>query len=512
MTLVAAVDIGASGGRVLTARVRPDRLDLTEAHRFPNTPLALPDGLHWDLGHLYSEVVEGLRAVAAAGDVPRSVAIDSWAVDYGLLDPAGRLLGLPYHYRDARTSPAVIAAVHAASDPDELYRANGLQFLPFTTLYQLAAEAGAGVGAGKPGPRTSAVLAGAARLLLVPDLFGYWLTGAQVAELTNASTTGLLDVRDQTWSAPLARLAGIEPGLLAPLVTPGTVIGGLRPGIAEQTGLPTSTAVTAVGSHDTASAVVGVPAEGENWAYISCGTWSLVGVELDAPVLTTASRRAGFTNEAGVDGRIRYLHNVMGLWMLQECLRQWAPRADQRPALLADLLGQAGALASGGPVIDPDDPQFLPPGDMPARVAAAARASGQREPAAPAEIVRCVLDSLAAAYARTIDTAETLSGRRVDVVHIVGGGSRNALLCQLTADALGRPVLAGPAEATAIGNILVQARAHGALSSPGGRGGDVSLDALRALVRRTTHPARYVPARSRPAPAAAPVLVRPGGD
>ncbi|OHV47835.1 rhamnulokinase family protein [Pseudofrankia sp. BMG5.36] len=488
MSLFAAVDLGASSGRVLAAHVGPGRLEASEVRRFPNTPLRLPDGLHWDVGHLYLEILAGLRALGEAHGQPRSIGVDSWAVDYGLLDGAGRLLGLPHHYRDARTGEAVLDAVHAATSPSALYPANGLQFLPFTTLYQLAAESAAGRGA----------LGAAATLLLIPDLLAYWLTGQRAAEVTNASTTGLLGAHDRTWSASLARLAGIRPEILPPLVTPGTVVGGLRPEAAEETGLAAGTPVTAVGSHDTASAVVGVPAEGENWAYISCGTWSLVGVELDAPVLTEDSRAAQFTNEAGVDGRTRYLHNVMGLWILQECLRTWR-RAGHRWAL-ADLLGQAAALPPSGPVVDPDAPEFLPPGDMPARVVAAARASGQREPRTPAEIVRCVLDSLAAAYARAVRAAEHLSGRRVDVVHLVGGGSRNELLCQLTADALGLPVLAGPAEATALGNVLVQARAHGAFGAPGGRragGGDVSLEALRALVRATAPPTRYEPTRTR---------------
>ncbi|WP_076817329.1 rhamnulokinase [Pseudofrankia asymbiotica] len=487
MSLFAAVDLGASNGRVLAAHVDPGRLEATEVRRFPNTPLRLPDGLHWDVGHLYLEILAGLRSLVETHGQPHSIGVDSWAVDYGLLDGAGRLLGLPHHYRDARTSDTVLDAVHAAASPSALYQANGLQFLPFTTLYQLAAESAAGNGA----------LDAAASLLLIPDLLTYWLTGQWVAEVTNASTTGLLGARDRTWWASLARLAGIRPEILPPLVTPGTIVGGLRPEAAEDTGLAAGTPVTAVGSHDTASAVVGVPAAGENWAYISCGTWSLVGVELDAPVLTEESRAARFTNEAGVDGRTRYLHNVMGLWILQECLRTWR-RAGHRRAL-ADLLGQAAALPPGGPLVDPDAPEFLPPGDMPARLAAAASAGGQREPRTPAEIVRCVLDSLAAAYARAVRAAEHLSRRRVDVVHLVGGGSRNELLCQLTADALGLPVLAGPAEATALGNVLVQARAHGAFGAFGGReaGGDVSLEALRALVRATAPPTRYEPTRTR---------------
>lgn len=494
MSLFVAVDLGASSGRLIAAEVGQGRVDVREAHRFPNHPLLLPDGLHWDIGHLFTEVLAGLAAVGhSEGPAPASVGIDAWAVDYGLLDGAGRLLGLPYHYRDARTSDDVIAAVHATVPPQELYRRNGLQFLPFNTIYQLAAES-RGQGPAASGERVSAALAAAETLLLIPDLLTYWLTGQRAAEVTNASTTGLLDVRTRDWAPELARAAGIRPAILPPLASPGTVVGGLRAELAAETGLAAGTPVTAVGSHDTASAVVGVPAadDGPGWAYISCGTWSLVGLELEAPVLTEQSRAAGFTNETGVDGRVRYLHNVMGLWILQECQRVW--RRAGLAASLSDLLAQAAVLPAGGPLIDPDDPRFLPPGDMPARGAdVAAEAGGARPPTSPAEVVRCVLDSLAAAYARTVRAAERLSGRKVEVVHLVGGGARNALLCQLTADALGLPVLAGPAEATALGNVLVQARAHGAL---GGTGGQAGLDALRALVRAAAPPVRYEPTRN----------------
>jgi sugar (pentulose or hexulose) kinase len=471
-----AVDLGASSGRVLAARVGPGRLDAVEAYRFANQPLRLPTGLHWDVTHLYAEVLRGIAAAVRLGEQPRSIGVDSWAVDYGLLDADGALLGIPYHYRDTRTA-GVADKVHAEVSAADLYLANGLQFLPFTTLYQLAAAAGS---------RQVAEAASGGTLLLIPDLIGYWLTGRKVSEVTNASTTGLLDVRNRRWSTPLTRAAGIRPELLPPLVGPGAVVGPVRSDVASETGIAPGTPVTAVGSHDTASAIVGVPAVGDGWAYISCGTWSLVGVELAAPVLTERSRLAGFTNEAGVDGRVRYLHNVMGLWILQECLRTWR-RAD--PPAVDDLLAAAAALPAGGPAVDPDAPVFLPPGDMPARLADACRASGLPVPDTQAGMVRCVLDSLAAAYARTIRAAAELSGQDVNVVHIVGGGARNALLCQLTADACELPVLAGPAEATALGNVLVQARAHGVL-----RGG---LDALRSLVRATQPPRLHEPRRRR---------------
>jgi rhamnulokinase len=464
----AAVDLGASGGRVMVARVGPAELALAEARRFPNVPVRLPDGLHWDVLRLYRDVLDGLRA--AAGDGIVSVAVDSWGVDYGLLDATGALLGNPYHYRDGRTE-GLVEKVAARIPPADLYAVTGLQVIPINTIYQLASASGT--------PQLEA----ARTLLLIPDLIGYWLSGRSGAEATNASTTGLLDVRSGGWSEETLQALGLRPGLLPPLHRPGEVLGPLLPEVVAETGLPPQTVLTAVGSHDTASAVVGVPAAGERFAYVSCGTWALVGVELDQPVLTEASRAANFTNEGGVDGRIRYLRNVTGLWLLQESLRVWQ-RAGQ-PADLARLLAAAAGLPPGGPLVDPDEPAFLPPGDMPARIGEACRRSGQPVPDGQAGTVRCILDSLAAAFARAVGDAVRLSGRQVEVVHLVGGGARNRLLCQLTADACGLPVEAGPVEATALGNVLVQARAHGSIQ------GD--LQAMRALLRATQEVRRHQP-------------------
>jgi len=331
--------------------------------------------------------------------------------------------------------------------------------------------------------RGTAQSAAARRLLLVPDLLAYWLTGAVGAEVTNASTTGLLDASTRQWAEPLIDALGLRRELFPPLRQPGDRLGRLTAEVLAETGLAGPVPVTAVGSHDTASAVVGVPADGNRFAYISCGTWSLVGVELAAPVLTEGSRAAGFTNELGVDGTVRYLRNVMGLWLLQESMRTWA--AAGLPADLADLLAAAAQVPAFTAVVNPDDPRFLPPGDMPARIAAACADTGQTPPQSQAETVRCILDSLALAYRRTVRTAADLSGRAVDVVHLVGGGARNALLCQLTADACGLPVVAGPVEAAALGNALVQGRACGVL-----QGG---LADLRALLRATQEVATYAP-------------------
>lgn len=458
----AAVDLGASSGRVMTGLVGPGTLRLTELRRFPNRPVQVNGTLHWDILGLYGNVLDGLRSAPPG---LASVGIDSWAVDYGLLDGRGALLGDPVHYRDGRTN-GIMERLRADLGDDHLYQVSGLQFLPFNTIYQLAAE-------------DPDRLERARTLLMIPDLLAYWLTGRTGAERTNASTTGLLDVRSGAWSRPLMERLGLPVSLLPALREPGEPIGTPLPEVRAETGLPGSLPVTAVASHDTASAVAAVPAApGERFGYISCGTWSLVGVELTEPVLSQAGREAGFTNEIGVDGTVRYLRNVMGLWPLQESLRVWG--SPDLHALLAEA-AQARPLRS---LMDPADPEFLPPGDMPQRIAAHCRRRGEPEPRTRAETVRCVLDSLALAHRAAIRLAGELSGRPVEVVHLVGGGSRNELLCRLTADACGLPVVAGPAEATALGNVLVQARAHGILTD---------LAGMRALVAETQALRRYEP-------------------
>ncbi|MER7200527.1 rhamnulokinase family protein, partial [Streptomyces sp. NPDC000188] len=409
----AAVDLGASSGRVMIGRVGPGSLGLVEAHRFPNRPVRLPEGLRWDVLGLYAGVLDGLRAAGAtAGGRLASVGIDSWAVDYGLLDADGALLGQPVHYRDGRTE-GVAEKVWASVPAAELYAATGLQYAPFNTLYQLVAAQG------------SAQLAASRRLLLIPDLISYWLTGEQGTEVTNASTTQLIDPRTGEWASSVAERLGVDLGLFAPLRRPGEPAGQLLQEVLEETGLTGPVPVTAVGSHDTASAVAAVPAApGERFAYICTGTWSLAGLELDAPVLSEASRAANFTNELGLDGTVRYLRNIMGLWLLQECLRSWGDPE------LGVLLREAGAVAPLRSVVDAGDAAFLAPGRMPERIAEACRATGQPVPRTRAETTRCILDSLALAHRRAIVDAARLADHAVDVVHIVGGGARNALLCQ----------------------------------------------------------------------------------
>lgn len=465
---VAAVDLGATSGRVILGHVDESGIRLEEVSRFPNSPVRTPDGLHWSVTELYRDVVEGLAEAVRRSPELLSIGIDSWAVDYALLRE-GRMLGEPYSYRDERNHAAV-EAVHARVDASELYARNGLQHLPFNTLFQLTAD------------RISGALAQADSFLLIPDLLAFWLTGRSVAERTNASTTGLLEVTTGEWDTALMERLSIPVGIARGLVDPGTVLGPLLPTALRGTGA-TDAVVTAVGSHDTASAVVAVPSTNRDVAYISCGTWSLVGVELDKPVLGEASRLAGFTNEGGVDGRVRYLHNVMGLWLLTESVREWEKSGERID--LGELLAAAEKVTGAVPVFDADDPVFLAPGGMPERIAEWFTSRALRAPTSRPELVRSILVSLASAYALTIRRASELSGVTVRTVHLVGGGSQNTLLCRLTAQATGLPVVAGPVEATAIGNVLVQARAHGLVE------GD--LEQLRALVARSFPTTRYEP-------------------
>lgn len=469
---VAAADLGASSGRVMLGRVGPNELSVHPVARFANNPVRTIDGLHWDVLDLYRQVLGGLRAAIREEPSLAAIAVDSWAVDYALMR-GNRMLANPYHYRDGRTAEAVLTT-HAQVTPEELYAETGLQFQPFNTLYQLVAD------------RLAGGLEEADTMLLIPDLITFWLTGTKVAERTNASTTGLLNVHTRTWDdPPIARLS-LRRSLFPEVVDPGTAVGHLLPAVSAEVGATPSLQVVTVGSHDTASAVVAVPMTSEGAAYISCGTWSLVGVELERPVLSEASRRANFTNEGGVDGRVRYLRNVMGLWLLSESIRTW-----QRAGTTTDLSALLAAAAQVRPasvtVFDVDDPRFLAQGDMPQRIASYCAEHALVVPRNPVEMVRSIVESLADAYARALRAASELSGVSIRTVHIVGGGSQNELLCQLTANRCGLPVLAGPAEATAIGNVLIQARAQGL--APG------TLESLRSLVEHSFKPVLYQPQR-----------------
>jgi len=476
---VAAIDLGATSGRVILGHVGHNELRLVPVARFPNLPVRTIDGLHWNILDLYRNAVAGLAAAVREDPALRSVGVDSWAVDYALLR-GQRMLGNPFHYRDER-SGAGVEATQALVGAAELYAANGLQFLPFNTLYQLGAE------------RLGGGLDGADTILLIPDLMNFWLTGEKFAERTNASTTGLLRISTGSTTGDGSTAAGWDDVLIARLQLPreifpelieaGTRVGSVLPVVAAEIGVGHPLDVVAVGSHDTASAVVAVPMHGERSAYISCGTWGLVGVELEHPVLTEESRAANFTNEGGVDGRVRFLHNVMGLWLLSESVRVW--ERDGSAIDLPALLAQAADVRAPVAVFDANDPAFLAPGDMPARIAAHCRHHGLPVAGSRPELVRSILESLADAFAKAVRVAADLSGVPIDTVHIVGGGAQNTLLCQLTADRTGMPVFAGPVEATAIGNILVQARAQGLAT------GD--LESLRGLVARSFRPTRYLP-------------------
>lgn len=468
---VVAVDLGATSGRVITGRVDANAVSLHQNARFANTPVAVWEGnrpaLHWNILELWRGVLGGLRDAVRGNDVA-SIGVDSWAVDYALLS-GGQMRGLPYHYRDERTA-AAIDRTHALATPAELYASGGLQFLPFNTLYQLGADRDAGR------------LDGVDTLLQIPDLLGYWLTGVQRAERTNASTTGLLALHAGTWNTELAARLGLPAGLFAELIAPGERVGTLLDSVRAEIGAESAIPVRAVASHDTASAIVAIPSTTHDFAFISSGTWSLVGLELDAPVLTEASRAANFTNEGGVDGTVRYLKNVSGMWLVSECVAEWERAGN--PQDLPTLLDHAAVLPSAS-IFDPDHASLTPAGPMTRRIAARCEAAGVPVPSTPAEFVRAIVDSLAVAYAATIDQACALSGTRVSSVHVVGGGSQNALLCQLTADRTGLPVIAGPVEGTAMGNVLVQARGAGII--------DGDLETLRAIVRASTTLTRYDP-------------------
>jgi rhamnulokinase len=462
---VAAVDLGATSGRVVLGGVSQDRVELEVVARFRNDPVQLRDGLHWNILELLRRVQAGIRVAGERENSLLSVGIDAWGVDYGLLR-RGSLVGLPFHYRDGRnlaSSERVLQKVDAAW----LYQRSGIQHMAINTLFQLAADVDTGL------------LEVADKVILTPDLVGYWLTGHLYAEQTIAATTGLVHAGTRAWDTHLMRTLGYPPSLFPELVEPGEVLAPLT----EELGLPGSVVLTSVGAHDTASAIVGIPATTDDFAYISCGTWGLIGVELDRPLLDGGSRDARFTNEAGVDRTVLFQRNSMGLWLLSEAIRSW--EATGGPVELSELLQAAAAVSQPAHIFDVDDPQFSTPGDMPTRIQQWFSQRGQRPPANRAETARTIIESLAQAFADGVHKAAALSGKSVTVVHLVGGGCQNDLLCQAVADRVGLPVLAGPVEATATGNVLVQARTHGMVSG--------SIPALRAVVARAHPPRTFRP-------------------
>jgi rhamnulokinase len=469
-----AFDLGAESGRGILGLFHGGKLELEVVHRFPNGPVRTLETMHWDVLRLYGEMVNALRLCAGKVGGIDSVGIDTWGVDFALLGRDGTLLGNPRHYRDPHTE-GVMEAAFARVNKAEIFRQTGLQFMRFNTLFQLLALQRDG----------SPLLDAAKHLLFIPDLFHYWFTGMKVNELTDASTSQMLDPATCTWAYPLVQSFGLLTGLLGSIVKPGTVLGPLRTSVATETGL-VPMPVIAVATHDTASAVAAVPASAdENWAYISSGTWSLMGVELSSPRIGDPALAANFTNEIGFGGTVRFLKNIMGLWLVQECRRAWE-RAGQVYSY-DELMRLASEAPGFGPIVDPDHASFILPTSMPQALADYCRRTGQPAPEGVGPTIRCALESLALRYRWAAEKLEELTGRKLEAIHIVGGGCQNELLCQLAADACGRLVLAGPVEATAIGNIVVQAIGLGLLGS---------LAEGRELVQRSFEVKRYEPRQS----------------
>ncbi len=467
-----ALDLGAESGRAILANLAEHRLELTELHRFPNIPVRLNAGLYWDTLRLFHEMCEGIRLAAKTVEQLDGIAVDTWGVDFGLLSEEGALLDNPRHYRDARNN-GTFQQVFEKAPRKEIFQQTGIQFMEINSLYQLFAIQ-------RDMPHT---LAQTANLLFMPDLFNYFLTGALRSERTIASTSQFYDPVKKQFATDMLRKLGIEASFLAPLVDPGTDLGPVLPYISELCNLKQETAVFTTGSHDTASAVAAVPARaGENWCYISSGTWSLMGVELNEPVINDASLEANFTNEVGVQNRIRFLKNIPGLWVLQECKRAW--EREGQNFTYAELTEAAEQAKPIDTVLDLDE--FVSPGNHPRRIQEHCKKSGQEAPADIPSTTRVILHSLAVRYKKVIETLESLTGRKLEVIHIIGGGSRNALLNQLTADVTGRTVIAGPAEATAAGNALTQALGTGHIGS---------LEELRAIVRNSFELEDFQPKR-----------------
>jgi rhamnulokinase len=468
-----AIDLGAGSGRALVGGPGEHGFRVAEAHRFHYAPRHAGGHLRWDAASLTAGIHEGLRqawrAAAATGSSVASVGVDSWGVDYALLDRDGALVEEPVCYRDDRTAEAM-DRVFALVPREEIYRRTGIQFMPFNTVYQLAAH----VDAGLPDR--------AAHLLLIPDFCHHQLCGSLVSERTDASTTQLLDAHTGEWDGALFAGLGLPRALMPEIVDAGATLGTIERGLCADLGI-TPAAVVAPATHDTASAVAGTPLE-PGWAYISSGTWSLVGVERLAPLLSLDAMRAGLTNERGIGRTVRLLTNVMGLWLLESCRREW--EAEGRPQPLAPLLTAVADLREPAGLIDPDDRRFFAPESMVRELQGALRESGQPDRDEPVVLAKVILDSLARRYADVVAAIERLTGQAVPGIHIVGGGSLNAYLNQATADASGRPVLAGPVEATAIGNLLVQAMAAGSIGS---------IDAGRRLVASSFPPIRFEPRR-----------------
>lgn len=458
-----AIDLGAESGRAILGQFDGERIALSEVHRFPNTPVPLPDGLHWDVLNLWSEIRTGLAlANKEHNGQLAGMGLDTWGVDFGLLDRSGALLGNPFHYRDGRTDGMVEAACKRVPR-EEIFAQTGIQFMQLNTLFQLYAMV----------MQNAPQLALAETLLTIPDLLNYWLTGRKVCEFSNATTTQCYDTRRGTWAKPMLERLGIPTHIFPEVIQPGTVLGELRAEVAAEAGIG-SIPVIAPACHDTGSAVAAVPARGGNFAWISSGTWSIMGVEAREAVVNDLTLACSLTNEGGVNNTYRLSKNIMGLWLVQESRRTWTRQGQSMSYTeLTDLAAAAQPLKA---VIDPDHNDFLKPGDMPARIKAYCQRSGQAVPETTGEVVRTALEGVALKYRWVLERLERLQGKRLDTIHIVGGGTQNRLLSQFTADCTGRPVITGPIEATAAGNLLMQLVALGQLAS---------VDEAREVVRRS---------------------------
>ncbi len=467
------VDLGASSGRVLLGTLSDDdRLEVKDIRRFPNGMVRREGRQYWEFDRLLGEVRAGIGDALKAGARPQSLSVDTWGVDYVLYGSDGRPLGQPHAYRDPRTDGMMEKVFDEVISAEEIYSITGIQFLQFNTVYQLAAEVFA----------ESENLEKAERLLLMPDAFTYELCGARIAEATMVSTTQMMDARTRKWSDEIIGRLGVPRELFPDITEPGTVVGTYRP---EAPGAGELDVIACAG-HDTGSAVAAVPASGDvPWAYVSSGTWALVGLETREPLLSEEARCVGVTNEGGVDATYRLLKNVTGLWLLQECMRIWDDRGEGMG--IEEVCAAATEAPEGGPLVDPDDDSFVAPADMPAAIDAFCSRTGQTPPGSKANMARCIFESLALKTAYTLQRIAGLAGVAPQVLHMVGGGTRNRMLCGMTAEAAGMPVVAGPAEATALGNLLVQAMAVGRIGS---------LDDLRRVVRESVEPVRYEPSGS----------------
>ncbi|MBC19988.1 MAG: rhamnulokinase [Planctomycetaceae bacterium] len=475
-----AVDLGAESGRVIVGHHDGITLQLEPLHRFEHRPLPLPTGLHWNLTGLWSGILEGLRKAShwsQEKSVPlMSLGVDAWGVDFGLIGSGGELLGLPHCYRDS-AHDAAFDRLMQNPGKEVIYEATGIQLLGLNTLFQIAARHDS----------APQLLEQAESLLLMPDLFHYFFTGNRTVEETIASTSQMTDARNGAWATELLEQLGLPTHILPPQIPSGSVVGELLPALAEFTGLPATLQVVAPAAHDTASAVAAVPVTTDvGWCYLSSGTWSLMGVELDAPIISDAARDAPLTNERGVEGKVRLLKNIIGLWLVQQCRADLADNGSDFS--YAELTAEAEAAPPLKTILDPDHPPFMLPGAMLEKIAAYASQTGQPIPATAGEAVRSCLETLALTYRRTLASLESVTGDTYEVLHIVGGGSRNELLCQMTADALDRVVIAGPDEATAAGNILTQAL---------GSGDVANLAQIRQVVSASWSPIRYTPGKSK---------------